>query len=283
MTSAKIDEASVAATPLTTASATAGGASIASSAERLEVDEHVPAVAGRRRAGRARRTARRRCGRRRRAARSVSTRAASSVAASPSHGAGSTLGVVSDELDGAVGADQHDGDARRSLDQRGGGGTHGDVDAQQSLAGVDGAQLAFGGDGVRRWLGNPGPRVRRPQSQPTARADEGQHAGGQQRRLADADRRRRPARVGSCRHRRRGHGAPAPRTWTWWSVVGAAPVRAVVTPPGRPAPARAARRPAGRADRPAAPRRRPPRSPPPAPRARADGTSTTGSCSRSPV
>ena len=156
-------------------------------AERLEVDEHLAAVGvdaelGQRDARRAdgaggvgEQLDRRRAGQHH-------------VRPAPSHGGGSAASPVERQLDGAVGADPHDGDPRRRVDERGGGGADGDVDAQQALAGVDRAQPALGGD---RPGGGSGTRARgrdAAQAAPAPRREQGQHAGGEQGGLADADR-----------------------------------------------------------------------------------------------
>ena len=94
------------------------------------------------------------------------------------------------QLDVAVGADPDDGDLGAGVEQRGGGGPHGDVDPQQPLAGVDdrsrrSVATSSGGGSGRRARG-----VERRSRKPAAGGEQRQHARGQQRRLADPDRRR---------------------------------------------------------------------------------------------
>ena len=109
----------------------------------------------------------------------------------PSHGAGSAASPVSTSSTAPSVPTRTTATWASVVDERGGGRPHGDVDPQQPLAGVDGAQPALGGHGLGRRLGHPGPGLRRPQAMAATRREQGQHAGRQQGRLADPDRRRR--------------------------------------------------------------------------------------------
>jgi hypothetical protein len=110
------------------------------------------------------------------------------------------------QLDVTVRADTDDRYLRRAVRQRGGGRPHGDVDALQSLTRIDAPQEPFGGNQLGRWLGHAGPRFGRPQPDPAAGSEEGEHPGGEHRRLSDADWRRRSSRRNVVSRRAAGAG-----------------------------------------------------------------------------
>ncbi len=108
------------------------------------------------------------------------------IGAGPGRGERRRRGQV--DLDGAVGRAADDDDSLLSVSQHGGRSAYGDVDAQEPLPGVEAAQhpLRRHHVGIRerdpcRWFGGP-------ETGPSTGCQQGDDAGGDQRRLADSDR-----------------------------------------------------------------------------------------------